>query len=127
LAAVEQSRIDAFAEATSDRQWIHIDPGRAAAGPSADHRARLLDPEPAAALLRRPSRSTTSAMGINYGLNRVRFPAPVPSAAPARAHRAAGLRAAATAAAQLTLRATIEAEGGAKPVCVAEAAARQFP
>src|SRR6478609_3391649 len=82
---IEQKRIDQFAEATGDHQWIHVDPERAAAGPfgtTIAHGYLTLSLLPVASyeVLPRAGR-----MGINYGLNRVRFPAPVPVGSRVRA------------------------------------------
>src|SRR6476620_3230266 len=77
---VAQKRIDLFAEATGDHQWIHVDPERAATGPlgtTVAHGYLTLSLLPAlfAGLYAIPG----TRMGVNYGLNKVRFPAPVPS------------------------------------------------
>ena len=83
---MEQSRIDTFADATEDHQWIHVDPQRAAAGPfgtTVAHGFLTLSLVPYfAGQLRRIE---GARMGINYGLDRVRFPAPVPAGARIRA------------------------------------------
>ena len=76
---VDQSRIDRFAEVTDDLQWIHIDPQRAAEGPfgtTIAHGFLTLSLLPA--LCASAFRVEGTVMGVNYGLNRVRFPAPVP-------------------------------------------------
>src|SRR5436190_80883 len=76
---IEQSRIDAFADATGDRQWIHVDPERAAHGPfggTIAHGYLTLSLLPM--LVAQIYRVSGVRMGVNYGLNRVRFPAPVP-------------------------------------------------
>ena len=77
---VTQERIDAFADATDDHQWIHVDPERAAAGPFGTTIAHgyLTLALCAPLLSRRPGRRHGSGMSINYGTNKVRFPAPVP-------------------------------------------------
>ncbi|MCH0539500.1 MaoC family dehydratase [Streptomyces sp. MUM 203J] len=119
---VDQKRIDLFAEATGDHQWIHVDPQAAARGPfgtTIAHGYLTLSLLPA--LVPQLLRVEGVTMGLNYGANKVRFPAPVP----------VGSRLRATAAlkevtdvpgggAQLTLTVTVEREGGDKPVCVAE-------
>src|SRR5829696_6463744 len=76
--AIEQDRVNAFADATGDHQWIHIDPQRAAAGPfggTIAHGYLTLSLLPA--LVPDLYRYENVRMGVNYGLNRVRFPAPV--------------------------------------------------
>jgi acyl dehydratase len=118
---VTQERIDAFAAATDDPQWIHVDAERAAAGPFGTTIAHgyltlaLLVPCSYELL---PVED--AALSINYGLNRVRFPAPVPSGSRVRARfRVDGVEAVAGGT-QVTLTATVEREGAEKPVCVAE-------
>ena len=78
---VTQERIDAFAEATGDHQWIHVDPERAAAGPfgtTIGHGYLTLSLLPVMSYEVVP-RQEGGGMSVNYGLNKVRFPAPVPS------------------------------------------------
>jgi acyl dehydratase len=127
---LEQERIDLFAGATGDHQWIHVDPGRAADGPfgrTIAHGYLTLSLLPA--LLPQVLRVDGVTMGINYGTNKVRFPAPVPVGSRLRATAALkevedvtgpgnGL--------QVTLAATVEREGQEKPVCVAEAVSRYY-
>ena len=124
---VEQERIDRFAHATGDLQWIHIDPQRAAAGPFGGTIAHgfltlsLLPEMAASAFEIRDSR-----MGVNYGLNRVRFPAPVPSGSRLRGHfKLLGFEPL-EGGAQLSLEVTMEREGSSKPVCVAESLVRRY-
>ncbi len=123
---VEQARIDAFAEATGDRQWIHVDPARAAGGPfgaTIAHGFLTLSLLPT--LLHDAYTIDDVRMGVNYGLNRVRFPAPVLSGSRVRARfKLLGFEPL-PGGAQLTIEATIEREGSAKPVCVAELVTRQ--
>jgi acyl dehydratase len=127
---IDQARIDAFADATEDHQWIHVDPERAASGPfgtTVAHGFLTLSLVPyLAGQLRRVE---GVRMGVNYGLDRVRFPAPVPSGARLRARstlisceRVPGT----PDAAQLVNRITIEVEGNAKPACVADAVTRLY-
>jgi acyl dehydratase len=124
---VDQSRIDAFADATNDRQWIHCDPQRAASGPfgtTIAHGFLTLSLLPA--MLASAYAIDDVRMGINYGLNRVRFPAPVPVGSRLRAQlRLLAFEALPGGAAQLTLQIDVEREGGDKPVCVAELLTRQ--
>jgi acyl dehydratase len=117
---VTQERIDAFAEATGDRQWIHVDRERAAAGPFGSTIAHghltlsLLAPVASELLPVEEAR-----LVVNYGLDRVRFPAPVPAGSRVRARfRVAGVREL-DGGVQATVEATVEREGGEKPVCVA--------
>ena len=125
--SVEQRRIDQFADATGDHQWIHIDPVRAAAGPFKTTVAHgfltlsLLPEMSASAFEVRDTR-----MGVNYGLNRVRFPAPVPSGSRLRGRFKLLSYERIEGGAQLTVEVTMEREGSPKPVCVAESVARRF-
>ncbi len=131
---VEQSRIDAFAAATGDHQWIHCDTERAKAGPFGTTIAHgfltlsllpmLFDSGFAIADVR---------MGVNYGLNRVRFVSPVPSGSRLRAHfRLLAFEplpptpATPGYGAQMTVEATIEIEGAPRPACVAETVSRRY-
>jgi acyl dehydratase len=124
---VDQARIALFAQATGDAQWIHVDPVRAAAGPFGTTVAHgfltlsLLSELAAAAFTIADVR-----MGLNYGLDRVRFPAPVPVDSRLRALCALKKFEPIEGGAQLTLAVTVEREGGAKPVCVAEWVTRHF-
>jgi len=126
--SVEQRRIDGFANATGDRQWIHIDPARAAQGPFGSTIAHgyltlsllpvLLD----SALVIEDAR-----MGVNYGLNKVRFTAPVPAGSRLRARFVlAEYRRLPGGGAQLTTDVTYELESGGKPPCVVQSIARFF-
>jgi acyl dehydratase len=124
---VTQERIDRFAQATGDHQWIHVDPVRAAAGPFGTTIAHgfltlaLLPEMGASAMEVRGTR-----MGVNYGLNKVRFPAPVPVGSRLRGHfKLIGYEPIAGGA-QVTMEVTMEREGSAKPVCVAESLARRY-
>ena len=117
---VSQERIDAFAAATDDPQWIHVDPERAAAGPfgtTIGHGFLTLSlcvPMLYEAL---PERG---ALAVNYGANRVRFPAPVPSGRRIRGRfRVLGVETT-DRGQRATIEATVECEGVEKPVCVAE-------
>jgi acyl dehydratase len=124
---VDQDRIDAFAEVTGDHQWIHVDVARAARGPfgtTVAHGYLTLSLLPA--MVATAFQIAGSRMGVNYGLNRVRFPAPVPAGSRLRC----GFRLLACEAiaggVQLTLEGTIEREGSDKPVCVAQMVARRY-
>ena len=124
---VEQGMIDKFADATGDHQWIHVDPTRAAEGPFGStiaHGYLTLSLLPVASyeVLPRSDRR----MSINYGLNRVRFPAPVPVGSRLRASFDVVSVETADWGSQVTMTATIEREGGDKPVCVAEIVFRYY-
>lgn len=124
---IDQQRVNLFAQATGDHQWIHVDPERAAAGPfgtTIAHGFLTLS------LLPEMTASAFSIddvrMGVNYGLNRVRFTAPVPVGS--RLLCAFKLLAwdAIDGGAQLTVEAVIKREGSDKPVCIAEAISRRY-
>ena len=124
---VEQKRIDLFAEATGDHQWIHVDPERAASGPFGTTIAHgfltlSLIPSFTPQLLRVEG----VRMGVNYGVNKVRFPASVPVGSRLRATALIAEVTEASGGVQLVTRVTIEREGGDKPVCVAETVARYY-
>ncbi|QBS43819.1 MaoC family dehydratase [Nocardia sp. CS682] len=122
---VAQDRITAFAEATEDRQWIHVDPQRAADGPfgtTVAHGFLTLSLLPA--ITRQLFEIADAGARINYGLNKVRFPAPVTAGSRIRgrskildvAEVAGGL--------QVVLSTTIECAGSDKPACIAESIVR---
>ncbi|MFC1418231.1 MaoC family dehydratase [Streptacidiphilus cavernicola] len=124
---VDQKRIDLFAEATGDHQWIHVDPERAAAGPfgtTIAHGYLTLSLIPA--LVADVYRTEGVRMGVNYGLNRVRFPAPVPVGSRVRATVAVASADEVPGGLQITTQITVEVEGGAKPACVAETVVRLY-
>jgi acyl dehydratase len=125
---VTQSRVDTFAEATGDSQWIHVDPARAAAGPFGTPIAHgYLTLSLVIPLFSELLQITGISMGINYGLNRVRFPAPVPVGAKIRlAAVLATVEAAGEGVVSAVVDFTIEVEGGAKPACVAQAIYRYY-
>ena len=125
--SIDQKRIDQFAEATGDHQWIHVDPVRAAAGPfgaTVAHGFLTLSllPEMSASAFQ----VLDTRMGVNYGLNRVRVPAPVPSGSRLRGRFKLLSYEPIEGGAQLTVEVTMEREGSLKPVCVAESVARRF-
>ncbi|MBA3471210.1 MAG: MaoC family dehydratase [Herpetosiphonaceae bacterium] len=119
---IAQPRIDQFAEATEDRQWIHLDAERARRespyGGTIAH--GFLSLALVSYLLEQSVQIGGITMGLNYGLNRVRFPAPVPVGARIRAHFVAQEVSAIAGGHQITWAVTIEAENAPKPVCVAE-------
>ncbi|RLU92105.1 dehydratase [Streptomyces griseocarneus] len=122
---VDQKRIDLFAEATGDHQWIHVDPERAADGPfgtTIAHGYLTLSLLPL--FVPMLMRVEGVRMGINYGLNKVRFPAPVPVGSRLRARAVLTAVTEVEGGAQLTTAVTVEREGGTKPVCVAESVSR---
>ncbi len=125
---IEQERIDAFADATGDHQWIHTDPQRAADGPfgtTIAHGYLTLSLLPA--LIAEVYTLEDVGARLNYGLGKVRFPAPVPVGARVRAAVELAEASPVGEALQITLRATVEIEGGEKPACVAEMLSRVMP
>ena len=125
---IPQERINLFAQATEDFQWIHVDPERAQRSP---FRSTIAHGFLTLSMLPKLTESTFEfsdrRMGVNYGLNKVRFTAPVPAGARIRARFALekyevlegdGV--------QTTWRVTVEREGGDKPVMVAEAISRHY-
>jgi len=125
---ISQERVNTFADATGDHQWIHLDAGRCKAespygGPIA-HGFLTLSLLPM--LMADAIRISGVRMGVNYGVNKVRFPAPVPVGSRLRARMLlesvddiAGGR-------QLVWRVTVEREGAEKPVCIAESITRLY-
>ena len=124
---IDQKRIDLFAEATGDHQWIHVDPEKAAAGPFGTTIAHgyltlSLLPYFSPQLLRVEG----VRMGVNYGSNKVRVPSPVPVGSRLRATGRIAEVTEVKDGIQLTLTVTVESEGGAKPACVAETVSRFY-
>lgn len=125
--AIDQDRVDRFADATGDYQWIHVDTERAAAGPfgtTIAHGYLTLSLIPHFGL--QTYRLDGWRMAVNYGLNKVRFITPVRVGSRLRGvielvsveELAGGV--------QLTVRTTVEIEGGDRPACVAEAISRRY-
>lgn len=124
---IHQSRIDAFAAATEDRQWIHMDPARAAAGPfgrTVAHGFLTLSLLPH--FFESGFAIDDVRMVLNYGLNKVRFPSPVPVDSRLRARFTLQAYEELPEGAQLTVLVQVEREGASKPVCVAESLMRQY-
>ena len=125
---IDQARIDRFAEATGDHQWIHVDPAKAKDGPFGTTVAHgYLTFSLINMFLPELFRAEGVKMGINYGADRLRFPAPVPVGSRVRAVaelvKAEPLDGNAV---QTTLRVTMEVEGSAKPGCVADIIGRYY-
>ena len=118
---VTQSRINLFADATGDHQWIHVDPEKAAAGPygtTIAHGYLTLSMLP---LLAKDIYQVEGlAMGVNYGANKIRFPAPVPVGSRLRATATLTAVTDIPIGTQASITFVIEREGGDKPVCIAE-------
>ncbi|MGY1834588.1 MaoC family dehydratase [Blastococcus sp. SYSU DS0669] len=125
---VTQEHVDQFAEATGDHQWIHVDVERAKkespfGGPIAHGYLTL---SLLASLSGQVLAVTDTVMGVNYGLNKVRFPSPVPVGSRVRLTATLKSVEEVTGGLQVTLGAVIEREGGDKPVCIAEPVFRYY-
>jgi acyl dehydratase len=124
---VDQDRINRFADATGDHQWIHVDIERAQAGPFGAPIAHgFLTLSLLPMLFESGFRVDDVKMGVNYGLNRVRFVNPVPAGSRLRAQFKLLSYEPLAGGAQLVVEATIEIEGQAKPACVAESVSRRY-
>jgi acyl dehydratase len=125
---IGQDRIATFADATDDHQWIHIDPERAARespfGGTVAHGFLTLSLLPS--MLSDVLAMVDAKLVVNYGLNKVRFPAPVPAGSRVRAAIVLAALEDENGSSQLTLDVTVEREGGTKPVCVAEFLVRRY-
>ncbi len=118
---VTQSQVDLFADATGDHQWIHVDPRRAADGPFGTTIAHgFLTLSLAPMLSAEVYRIEGVAMGVNYGCNRVRFPAPVKVGSRVRGGVELLSVKPASMGHQVTTRITVEVENSDKPGCVVE-------
>ncbi len=126
---IDQARIDQFAEATGDHQWIHVDPARAADGPFGRTIAHgYLTQSLVNHFLPQIVEVRGISMGINYGADRLRFPAPVPVGSRVRG-RAELLAVEDTrdGAVQARIRVSVEIEGGDRPGCVIDTISRYYP
>jgi len=124
---VTQERVDAFADATGDHQWIHVDVAKAKDGPfggTIAHGYLTLSLGPM--LTNRVVDVQGFSHGINYGLGRVRFPSPMPVGGRVRLRVALASIEDVPGGVQVTMEQTFEREGGDKPVCVAESLGRLY-
>ena len=124
---VTQARIQKFADATDDHQWIHLDAERAKSGPfgsTVAHGFLTLSLLPS--ITASAYKVEGMGMAVNYGLNKVRFPAPLPADRRIRGHIKLLTFEPISAGAQITTETQIELEGSKKPVCVAEGVARLY-
>ena len=126
---VTQQQVNQFAEATGDHQWIHVDVERARAGPFGAPIAHgFLTLSLVPRLLESVIEVVESRMGVNYGLNRVRFMSPVPVGSRLRGRmKLLACEPIDNGGVQMTWQTTIELEGASKPACVAESIARRYP
>jgi acyl dehydratase len=124
---IDQERINLFADATDDHQWIHVDPERAKGGPFGSaiaHGYLTLSLVPA--LLKSVLLVEGMSMGINYGCNKVRFPSPVPVGSNLRLGATVADVEDVSGGVQVVLEVTLETEGSSKPSCVASVVYRYF-
>jgi acyl dehydratase len=125
---IDQRRIDLFAEATGDHQWIHVDPERSKSGPFGKTIAHgYLTVSLVAFFLPQIVEVRGFSMGINYGANKLRFPAPVPVGSRLRGTgQLLEVEEVAGGAIQSTVRVTVELEGSDRPACVVDTISRYF-
>ncbi len=125
---ITQERVNLFADATGDHQWIHLDVERSHKespyGGTVAHGFLTLSLLPM--LMASAIRMSDVRMGVNYGLNKVRFPAPVPVGSRVRGRMMLMAVEDIPGGAQMTWQVTMEREGGDKPVCVAESISRRY-
>jgi acyl dehydratase len=126
---ITQHQVNLFAEATGDHQWIHVDPEKASAGPFGGPIAHgFLTLSLLPRFFESSFQVTGSRMGVNYGLNKVRFTAPVPVGSRLRARmKLLTAEAIDNDGMQMSWEVTVEREGSAKPVCIAESLVRRYP
>ena len=126
---ITQQQVNLFAEATGDHQWIHVDVEKANAGPFGGPIAHgFLTLSLLPRFFESSFEITGSRMGVNYGLNKVRFTAPVPVGSRLRARmKLLAAEAIANDGMQMTWEVTVEREGSVKPMCVAESLVRRYP
>lgn len=122
---VDQARINLFADATDDHQWIHVDPERAKEGPFGGPIAHgFLTLSLVIPLWTDLVSVEGFSLAVNYGLNKVRFPAPLPSGGRIRLDATLGDVRDVSGGVEATVDMTVEHEGGGKPICVAQAVHR---
>ena len=126
---ITQAQINQFAQATGDHQWIHVDEEKAKAGPFGTPIAHgFLTLSLLPKFYETAMTIVESRMGVNYGLNKVRFMAPVPVGSRLRARmKLLQCEAIDNDGMQMSWQVTMEREGAAKPVCVAESIVRRYP
>ena len=126
---ITQQQINLFADATDDHQWIHVDPEKAAAGPFGGPIAHgFLTLSLLPKFFESSFEIVGSRMGVNYGLNKVRFMAPVPVGSRLRASmKLLACEPIDNNGVQMTWEVTVERDGSGKPVCVAESLVRRYP
>jgi acyl dehydratase len=125
---IDQQRIDTFADATDDHQWIHVDPARAAEGP---YGATIAHGYLTLSLVNRFLPGIIEvrgiSMGVNYGCGKVRFPAPVPVGSRIRGRGELLAAEEVKGGVQSTVRVTVEVDGQERPACVVDTISRYYP
>ncbi len=126
---ITQQQVNLFADATGDHQWIHVNPEKAATGPFGGPIAHgFLTLSLLPKFFESSFEIVGSRMGVNYGLNKVRFMAPVPVGSRLRASmKLLASEPIDNHGVQMTWEVTVEREGSGKPVCVAESLVRSYP
>jgi acyl dehydratase len=126
---ISQQQVNLFADATGDHQWIHVDPEKAAAGPFGGPIAHgFLTLSLIPKFFESSFAIRGSRMGVNYGLNKVRFTAPVPVGSRLRARmKLLSAQPIDNGGMQMAWEVTVEREGSQRPVCVAESLVRRYP
>ena len=125
---IEQSRIDGYADATDDHQWIHVDPARAAEGPFGSTIAHgYLTLALVNKFLPDLITVTESSMGVNYGCEKVRFPSPVIVGSRIRGAGEVVSVEEVEGSLQIVVRVTVEIEGADRPACVVDTISRFYP
>ena len=126
---ITQQQINLFADATGDHQWIHVDPEKAAKGPFGGPIAHgFLTLSLIPKFFESSFDIIGSRMGVNYGLNKVRFTSPVPVGSRLRARmKLLATQPIDNDGVQMTWEVTVEREGAGKPVCIAESLVRRYP
>jgi acyl dehydratase len=125
---IDQQRINLFAEATGDHQWIHVDPEKAADGPFGKTIAHgYLTLSLANLFLPEVMQVENVSMGVNYGCEKVRFPAPVPVGSRVRGGGEVISAEEVKGGVQVVVRITIEIEDGDRPACVIDTISRFYP
>ena len=125
---MEQARIDLFADATGDHQWIHVDPEKAKDGPFGATIAHgYLTLSLANLFLPELMEVQSVSMGVNYGCDRVRFPAPVPVGSNIRGAGEVMSAEEVKGGVQVVVRITVEIEGSERPACIVDTISRFFP
>ena len=125
---IDQDRINLFADATGDHQWIHVDPEKAADGPFGKTIAHgYLTLSLANLFLPDLMKVESFSMGVNYGCDKVRFPAPVPVDSRIRGAGEVISAEEVKGGVQVVVRITIEIEGSERPACIIDTISRFFP